>query len=90
MPNPAAIFGATTGEDVFAALPGEEADTLTDRPKHVFIHPRIFTQANGPKYMRSKQLAWALIQQLMAHVAVVAPVVAVLYVDMKSRSQSAV
>ena len=58
----AAILGAT-GEDALAALPGEEADTPTDRPNHVFIHPGIFTQASGPKPMRSKQLAWALIMQ---------------------------
>ena len=51
-------------EDAFAAPPGEEADSPTDRPKHIFIHPRILTQVNGPKMMRSKQLAWALIETL--------------------------
>jgi hypothetical protein len=56
------IFSAT-GADEFAALPGEVETTLEKRPNHLFVHPRIFTRADGPKSMRSKVLAWAIIQQ---------------------------
>ncbi len=51
-----------TGEDEFAALPGE-VETLDKRPNHLLVHPRIFTRADGPKSIRSKTLAWAIIQQ---------------------------
>jgi hypothetical protein len=61
-PTLAATFGATN-EDTFAALPGE-VDKLANRPNHLFIHPRLFTKAGGPKTMRSKTLAWAIIKEL--------------------------
>ena len=51
-----------TGEDEFAALPGE-VETLDKRPNHLLVHPRIFTRAYGPKSIKSKTLAWAIIQQ---------------------------
>ena len=53
---------AVTSEDEFVALPGE-VETLKMRPNHLLIHPRIFTKADGPKSIRSKTLAWAIIQQ---------------------------
>jgi hypothetical protein len=63
-PTLVAIFGVTSSEDAFAALPAGEVDTLTNRPNHIFVHRRIFTKAKGPKTMRSRQLDWALIRQL--------------------------
>jgi hypothetical protein len=63
-PTLGAILGAQ-GKDAFATLPGE-IDTLADRPNHLFIHLRMFTKADGPKTMRSKELAWALVNQLNA------------------------
>ena len=61
-PSLATIFGSRD-EEAFAVLKGE-VDTLADRPNHLFIHPRIFTKADGPKTMRSKKLASAIVQQL--------------------------
>jgi hypothetical protein len=61
-PTLGAILGAQD-KDAFATLPGE-LDTLADRPNHLFIHPRMFTKADGPKTMRSKELAWALVTHL--------------------------
>jgi hypothetical protein len=47
-------------------LPGE-VDTLADRPDHIFVHPRLFTIADGPKPVRSKKThAWALVDKLAA------------------------
>jgi hypothetical protein len=60
-PTLVAMFGAQDG-DAFAALPGE-VDTLEDGPNHLFVHPRIFTQADGSKSVRAKELAWALIKE---------------------------
>ena len=54
-----------TDQDAFAALTGDQEDTLADRPNHLFIHPpRIFTKANGPRTSRAKALAYAIIEQL--------------------------
>jgi hypothetical protein len=61
------MFGAKS-EDEFVALPGE-VDTLEDRPNHLFIHPRIFTRADGPRTIPAKSLAFALIEQLNQELA---------------------
>lgn len=61
-PTLAAIFGAGSGDE-FAALPGE-VDTLAGRPNHIFVHPSLFTIADGPKSARSKTLAWAIVDKL--------------------------
>jgi hypothetical protein len=61
-PTLVAIFGAGD-EDAFVALPGE-VDTLANRPNHLFVHPRMFTKSDGPKSVRSKTLAWHLIENL--------------------------
>ena len=37
------MLGATDQDD-FAALTGDQEDTNADRPNHLFIHPRLFTQ----------------------------------------------
>jgi hypothetical protein len=42
---------------------------LDKRPNHLFVHPRIFTRADGPKSIRSKTLAWATIKQKKEEVA---------------------
>jgi hypothetical protein len=60
-PKLASIFGAKSEEE-FVALTGE-VDTLADRPNHLFIHPRIFTRADGPRTIQAKSLAFALIKQ---------------------------
>ena len=57
------MLGAT-GEDAFAALTGDQEDTLADRPNHIFIHPRVFTKAEGPRSIRAKTLAYAIIHEL--------------------------
>jgi hypothetical protein len=63
-PTLASIFAASD-ENAFVALPGEVGTlTLENRPNHLFVHPRIFTRADGPKTMRSKTLAWAIIKQM--------------------------
>jgi hypothetical protein len=62
-PTLVATFGMTD-EGTFAALPGE-VDKLANRPNHLFIHPRLFTKAGGPKAMRSKTLVWAVIKELL-------------------------
>ena len=35
-----------------------------NRPNHLFIHPRIFTKADGPRTSKAKALAFAMIKQL--------------------------
>ena len=57
------MFGVTD-QDEFAALPGDQEDTLADSPNHIFIYPRIFTKADGPRTSRAKALAYAIIKQL--------------------------
>jgi hypothetical protein len=61
------MLGAKS-EDEFVALPGE-VDTLEDRPNHLFIHPRIFTRADGPRTIPAQSLAFALIEQLNQELA---------------------
>ena len=61
-PTLASFMGAAS-EDEFVALAGE-VDTLADRPNHLFVHPKIFTRADGPRTMPAKSLACALIRQL--------------------------
>jgi hypothetical protein len=51
-------------EGEFATLAPGEANTLKDRPNHLFIHPRHFTRCDGPKAMRAKTLAMATINYL--------------------------
>ena len=51
-------------QNAFAALTGDQEDTLVDRPNHIFIHPRIFTKADGPRTSQAKALAYAIIEQL--------------------------
>ena len=58
-----------TDQDELAALPGNQEDTLADRPNHLFIHPRIFTKANGPWTSKAKALAYAIIKQLNMQLA---------------------
>ena len=53
-----------TDQDELAALPGNQEDTLADRPNHLFIHPRNFTKANSPRTIKAKALALAIIKQL--------------------------
>ena len=62
-PTLASFFGATGPDAFLAALPGEVEDTLANGPNYIFIHPRTFTQADGPKSIRAKALAWASIEQ---------------------------
>ena len=58
-PTLVALFGATS-EDELSALPGDQEDTLTNRPNHLSIHPAmIFTKANGPRTIKAKALAYA-------------------------------
>jgi hypothetical protein len=66
-PTIQSIFGANDANE-FAALPGE-IDTLEGMPNHIFVHPRIFTRAGGPKTVRSKDLAWGVIKQLTEELA---------------------
>ena len=58
-----------TDQDELAALPGNQEDTLADRPNHLFIHPRIFRKADGPRMSRVKALAYAVIKQLNLELA---------------------
>ena len=55
-PTLAAIFGATSGDEFAALLPGEQEDTLANRPGHLFVHPRILTKVNGPRMIKAKAL----------------------------------
>ena len=57
------MLGATN-QDAFAALTGNQGDTLANRPNHLFIHPRIFTKADGPRTIRAKALAYVIIDEL--------------------------
>ena len=57
------MLGATDQDD-FAALTGDQEDTLADRPNHLFIHPRLFTKTEGPRTIRAKALAYAIIENL--------------------------
>ena len=68
MPYPAALFGGTAQYE-FAALSGGEEDTLANRPNHLFIHPRIFTKADGPRTGSAEALAYAIIEQLNLELA---------------------
>ena len=61
-PTIKSIFSASNADE-FAALPGE-VDTLEGMPNHIFVHPRIFTRADGTKTIKSKELAWEIIKQL--------------------------
>ena len=51
------------------ALPGDQKDTLADRFNHFFIHPRIFTKASGPRTIKAKALAYAILKQLNLQLA---------------------
>ena len=62
------MFGVTD-QDEFAALTGKQEDTLADRPNHLFVHPRIFAKANGPRTSRRKALAYAIMEQLSLELA---------------------
>jgi hypothetical protein len=46
-----------------------KVEKLANRPNHLLIHPRLFTTAGGPKTMRSKTLAWAVIKELSEELA---------------------
>ena len=69
-PMLAAMLGVTSSQDELSALlPGNQEDTLADRPNHLFFHPRIYMKAVGPRTSKVKAVAYATIEQLNSELA---------------------